>query len=383
MKGKKILKRLLKVCLVIIVLLIVAVGFINYRLSSYAKLPEGVVRVTNKDEYYKAIDKAIHNYNEKLIVAITDMSDNSYYNIDTVEKVLMDNPELHEICTKAEGKQKKLTIPIEMEINFKYSDDVKILKNREKAVQDKTKEIIKKVIKSGMKDYEKELAVHDYIINNSKYDVRADKGSMPPVSNTAYGVLINKLGACVGYADAMKRLLNAAGIESKIIVGIGSNDGKRTGHAWNLVKIGGEYYHLDATWNDPITEDGSNSVRHTYFNLSDNQIKRNHEWDESKYVKCNSTKLNFQNLGLSEKDYKGNETTTIHNYDEFYSAIQKAVTSGKRDISMNILNYNEDDYNLESAVTKIYKSIGKSGKYSWTEDKDEIHSSKIITLTFE
>ncbi|WP_251861408.1 transglutaminase domain-containing protein [Clostridium sp. Marseille-Q2269] len=383
MKGKKILKRLLKVCLVIIVLLIVAVGFINYRLSSYVKLPEGVVRVTNKDEYYKAIDKAIHNYDEKLIVAITDMNDNSYYNIDTVEKVLMDNPELHEICTKAEGKQKKFTIPIEMEINFKYSDDVKTLKNREKAVQANTKEIIKKVIKPGMKDYEKEVALHDYIVNNSKYDIRADKGTMPMVSNTAYGVLINKLGACVGYSDAMKRLLNAAGIESKIIVGTGSDGGKKIGHAWNLVKIGGEYHHLDVTWDDPITEDGSNTVRHTYFNLSDSQIKRNHQWNGSKYVKCNSTKFNFQNLGLSEKDYKGNETTTIHNYDEFYSSIQQAVTSGKREISMNILNYNKNVYDLESAVTKIYRSIGKAGRYSWTEDKDEIHNSKIITLTFE
>ncbi len=175
MQSKKIFKIIFKVFLVVFILLIAGVVFINYRLSSYAKLPEGVVRVTNKEEYYKAIEKAMCNYDEKLTVAITDMEDDSYYNIDTVEKVLRNNPQLNDICIDAEGNEKVLTIPIEMNIDFKYSEDVKVLKNREKAVQAKVKEIIGKVIKPGMKDYEKELALHDYLVNNAKYDVRIDK----------------------------------------------------------------------------------------------------------------------------------------------------------------------------------------------------------------
>ncbi|APF27362.1 transglutaminase-like superfamily protein [Clostridium sporogenes] len=383
MQSKKIFKIIFKVFLVVFILLIAGVVFINYRLSSYAKLPEGVVRVTNKEEYYKAIEKAMCNYDEKLTVAITDMEDDSYYNIDTVEKVLRNNPQLNDICIDAEGNEKVLTIPIEMNIDFKYSEDVKVLKNREKAVQAKVKEIIGKVIKPGMKDYEKELALHDYLVNNAKYDVRIDKGSMPKESNTAYGVLINKLGACVGYSDAMKRLLDAVNIESKIIVGSVITEEIWSGHAWNLVKIGGQYHHLDVTWDDPINEDGSNTPRHTYFNISDAQIKKTHQWDEKSYPKCNSTKFNFKNLGLSEKDGNGNTILTIHNYDEFYSAIQQAVVKGKKEVSINILNFNKDVYDLEKVVNKVYRSIGKEGPYSWVEEEDDINNSKIITLTFE
>lgn len=383
---KKFLKKILKFFLVIFLLLIVGFGFIGYKLSSHAKLPKGVIRVTNKDEYYKAIEKAICNYDEKLTVAVVDF-DEKVYNLDAFEKVLNNNPQLGGICTSAEANSKRFTIPLQIEIDFKYSEDVKTLKNREKAVQAKVKEIVSKVIKPGMKDYEKELALHDYLVNNAKYDIRFYKGSMPKESNTAYGILINKLGVCGGYSDAMKRLLNAVGIESKIIVGdvIGDANSKTKweGHAWNLVKIGGEYHHLDLTWDDPVNEDGSNTSRHTYFNLSDAQISKNHKWDKNNYPKCNSTKFSFTNLRLSEKDTNGNTILKINNYNEFYSAIQQAVVNGKREVSLNILNFNKDVYNLEDAVNKIYNSIGKSGSYFWVEDTDEINNSKIITLTFE
>ncbi|EJO5348249.1 hypothetical protein NRP93_002368 [Clostridium botulinum] len=379
---KKIFKTILAIFLVIFILGIAGVIFVNYRLSSNTKLPKGVVRIKNKDEYYKAIEKAISNYDEKLTLVIDDEDDDSY-NLDTFEKVLRDNPQLKDEYIHAKLKEKIFTIPMEKEIDFIYSEDVKILKNQEKAVQAKVKEIVSKVIKPGMKDYEKELALHDYLVNNTKYDVRIKKGNMPKESNRAYGVLINKVGACLGYSEAMKKLLDAAKIESKIIIGSVLTNENWGGHAWNLVKIGGEYHHLDLTWDDPVNKDGSNTPRHTYFNISDSQISKNHLWNKNNYPKCNSTKFSFKNLGFQEKDSNGNTVLKINSYSKFYSAIHEAVANGKRHVSLNIINFNKNTYDLKSTVRDVYQSMGKSGRYFWYERTDEIDNSKILNLTFE
>ncbi len=59
------------------------------------------------------------------------------------------------------------------------------------------------------------------------------------------------------------------------------------------------------------------------------------------------------------------------------------MVKGKKEVSINILNFNKDVYDLEKVVNKVYRSIGKEGPYSWVEEEDDINNSKIITLTFE
>jgi len=68
------------------------------------------------------------------------------------------------------------------------------------------------------------------------------------------------VSVCEGYAEAMNSLLISAGIKSYIIDGYG--DGGL--HEWNLVNIHGSLYHLDATFNDPISAKG-NVITHNYF----------------------------------------------------------------------------------------------------------------------
>ena len=98
------------------------------------------------------------------------------------------------------------------------------------------------VISNDMKENIK--SAHDYIINNTKYNVNDEKTSIPTDSSTAIGVFFNGLATCNGYTDAMALLLDKMNISNVRI----SNDS----HIWNLVKIDDKWLHLDLTWDDPI-----------------------------------------------------------------------------------------------------------------------------------
>jgi len=154
------------------------------------------------------------------------------------------------------------------------------------------KGIVERVIRPEMTDLEKELALHDYIVLNTVYDYENFLlDSIPDESHNPYGVLINKVAVCDGFARTMHILLNMVGIESEFVLGEADGEKGWYGHAWNIVKIDGEYYHLDATFNN-IDKDNNkiknDSITHTYFNLSDSQISLDHHWEKSVYPSCNS-----------------------------------------------------------------------------------------------
>lgn len=254
--------------------------------------------------------------------------------------------------------------------------------DKEKLLQEKTNQIVAQVIKPNMKDYEKELALHDYLVTHSTYDKRLFTGNMPDESYTDYGVLIKGTGVCEGYAKAMKRLLDAVGIETIVAIGEAKDGEEWIGHAWNIIKIEEQYYQLDPTWDDPITSDGKDVLRHSYFNITDKQISKDHRWDGN-YPTCNSTTYNYYNLSVPEKDDDGQDITTVRSYYQFYGLIKSSMENSVSSISMKILNYNETTYDVSAALNKIMKSNpqidyrGCSIK-SYYDDVNNVEYVKII-----
>ena len=182
------------------------------------------------------------------------------------------------------------------ELYIEYYDkksriDDKLYEKYEDMLQ-KAKEIVDKVIKPRMTDFEKELAFHDYIVLNTVYDYEnyiLDK--VPEESHQPYGVLVNKVAVCDGFARTMQILLNMVGIECEFVHGESDSEKGWYGHAWNIVKIEGEYFHLDITFNNIDKDPGkieNDSISHTYFNVSDRQISFDHRWERSAYPSCNS-----------------------------------------------------------------------------------------------
>ncbi len=143
----------------------------------------------------------------------------------------------------------------------------------------KAREIVKRLIHDGMSDEQKITVLNNYICENVIYDYdtyyRMDELTEFSPSYIAYGALIKGKAVCAGYAEAFNRLLYFAGVESYVISGKATSGGTTERHAWNLVKIGDKYLHVDTTWND------TGSSRTKYLLKDDNYMKQTHQWEIS------------------------------------------------------------------------------------------------------
>ena len=115
-----------------------------------------------------------------------------------------------------------------------------------KQIEEAGNAIIAEVIKEDMTEYDKILAIHDWMCTNITYKAAEDSSDQD-----IYGALVNKQALCAGYAEGFKYLLEKVGINSKVISGEAiDKDGKRISHAWNIVYVDGRAFYFDVTWDD-------------------------------------------------------------------------------------------------------------------------------------
>ena len=147
-----------------------------------------------------------------------------------------------------------------------------------KAAFDAAAEEILSGIEEDMTEFEKELYIHDALAEHITYTYSEN-------AHNAYGALVEGACVCEGYAEAFQTLLHRVGIRSLIVTG-NANGGP---HAWNIVRIDGEYYHVDLTWND------QDVVMRSYFNVTDARISEDHTIDVPAYglPECTSEDANY------------------------------------------------------------------------------------------
>jgi len=197
--------------------------------------------------------------------------------------VSYDNPDL--ICYSSECN-------VTVEGNKCYFEPVYSHSEEEcSALTAKLSSEVDKAVKEAQRlpsDYEKEKFVHDYICEKCKY-VLTDK-----LKATAYDALVGGEAVCEGYARAAQLLLNRLGIENYLVTGDAKNDdGNIEGHMWNIVRINGNNYHLDVTWDDTDLADSSEVKNHTYFNLTTEQISVNHFNIKPEENNCTADEFNY------------------------------------------------------------------------------------------
>lgn len=168
---------------------------------------------------------------------------------------------------------------LSLQLFYKISRDEII--NRADKAKAKAAEIEKTLGLSSLSDYEKIEAANDYLCENCYYDP-----NKPYTTNdhSAYGALCEGVCVCDGYARSMCLILSDVGVDIQIMIG---NAGG--GHAWNIVKLDGNWYHVDTCWNDN-SRDGKTSTD-DYFLIDDTTLKNeNRTWNFDFYPKCNSGK---------------------------------------------------------------------------------------------
>ncbi|MGN4866093.1 transglutaminase domain-containing protein [Bacillus cereus group sp. MYBK132-2] len=180
--------------------------------------------------------------------------------------------------------------------NYNFSLNITYGESKEQTqyVKSQAKAIVNSIIKQGMDEHEKVKVIHDYVVKHVSYDTSYK-------AYTAYEALANRSAVCQGYALLTYQLLKEAGIENHFVEGTGNGQP----HAWNLVKIENKWYHLDTTFDDPVP-DKAGRVTYSYFNKSDKQLSKDHEWDRSKYPAATTNYYNELTNKISTGSSKSN-----------------------------------------------------------------------------
>ena len=140
-------------------------------------------------------------------------------------------------------------------------------------------DIYPKIVNENSTVEENIKSVHDYIINNTKYDRSRKNGESEYHSDTAYGALYEGYAVCGGYSDTMSLFLNRMNIPNFKA----SSDM----HIWNVVNVNGQWLNLDLTWDDPISIDGLDYLEYDFFLIDSQRMlkleKKEHNFNAEVY----------------------------------------------------------------------------------------------------
>ena len=205
------------------------------------------------------------------------------------------------------------------------------LSKEDKDTLDMAKKVLDEIITDGMSDYEKELAVYNWMVKNIKND--SGMMSVIPTSGqnaaTPNGVLKSKTAVCVGYATTFRLFMQMMDIECKVV-----HTTDRI-HSWDEVKLDGEWYHTD------IYSDAG-SPNYSHFNMNDKECSDNYEWNTDFFPAATGTKYNYAVVN-NEKLYK------------LPKKIKKAIEDKKYFLAYN-LGQDVDDEKV-SIINAIVQSI--------------------------
>ena len=170
---------------------------------------------------------------------------------------------------------------ITLNINYLYTED------EIKKIDDAIDMIISDVYDENASTEKNIKYIHDYIIDNTKYDkVKEETDESKYDSSRMNGLLFEGYAVCSAYSDVMAVVLTKLNVPNFKI--------SSENHVWNAVYIDGEWLHLDLTWDDPVSNDGEDMLDYSYFlidtsTLLDLDKKENeHVFDTTFYLEFNN-----------------------------------------------------------------------------------------------
>lgn len=250
-------------------------------------------------------------------------------------------------------------------IFYKYSDSK--IETMQKEIDSEVDRIISEITPE-MTEYDIVKMFYDYLAMNVIYDENAEN------CRDIYGVFVDKKAICGGYAKALAYLCSKTGIECITITG----DADEIPHMWNMVKLGGNWYHIDPTY--AVTESRLGSyVRYDYFCVDDEVIAKTrviydqnytypeaaedeynyyvrngliaNSWDEVKTMLTEQIIAAAENRELVAQIRCGNQEvydTSVYNlFDRFQAqaitVMEEALDSVENKYQCDNISYSQDD----------------------------------------
>lgn len=209
----------------------------------------------------------------------------------------------------------------------------------------------------GMSAFDKVVALHDALVQSSRYDARAG-------GNIA-DLLTKGCGSCEAYSAALCAMLEIAGVPSRMVTGTAE-----VPHAWNLVQLGQEWYHVDATWDDPVVSDGRRQLlQHSYCCCTDAEMRRTHRWNRESYPASGTrTAYYYRARGLYFTSFAA-----------YWKAAMTAWQRGEKRFEGYLTTYGSMQQ-FQKALEKTPAAANCPTRLSWTGPET---AAGTVTLTFE
>lgn len=228
------------------------------------ELGEGLAFDENYYPYYAMLEADLRRlYNQiyanasQLITSFTPVEDVDLDRLKRVfEAVYNDHPEL--FWLESGFSCKYLESGTCVEITLEYNDTISDLPAARERFLEEAEAILSQA-RNLHSDYERERYVHDALAERVEYDVNSN------MNQSAYSGLVTSRTVCAGYARAFQYLMQQLGIPCYYCTGYAGED-----HAWNIVRLEGEYYNVDVTWDDTA------QLTYDYFNRTDAEFAPTH-----------------------------------------------------------------------------------------------------------
>ena len=333
----------------------------NASVELYGKTELKAERLSEKYlELYSILDKAVRNMEANVDIKKLGLSKKQYLFV--YETFVNDNPQYFWLRNGSSMMINSYTNKVvsfsPMYFDFVDLDEAKF------EYEKKVGEILTNVDQNWT-EKEKVKYLHDYICDNVSYYMDFNKSGN---FANAYGAIVDKKASCEGYSRALEDLLLRCGIQCYSIIGDDYFPGEDTpeGHMWNLVRIDGNYYHLDVTWDDQ-----NSTTIYDYFNVSTERILIDHIIGEGQiafpicYDYVENSSIVESEISFSEQSEDVSEEQRSRENEEILNGVEKTkisltTSSSTKAITLKISKakgYKVDKY-------EIYRSTsGKSGTF--------------------
>jgi transglutaminase/protease-like cytokinesis protein 3 len=222
------------------------------------------------------------------------------------------------------------------------------------------------------------------LINLSEHlqkNVRYDKDELQsssrgivsfPLSHNAYGAIMNGKAVCDGFSSAFTFLAQKLGFQCMTVIGRSAYATTLIDHAWNIIKIRNNFYHMDTSWDTRKFEEFG-EFSYAYFALSDRDIERDHEWIR------NSTPACTDNMST----YYHKSGLFASNMDQLKSIVCAFAKNRNHSIRLKlssniILPNNAGEFLVQMVLAEIAQAGRRTqANYSWN-DKTRCFFAKII-----
>ena len=218
----------------------------------------------DKDAFDARLVEAFKNYESSVDVSDIGITRDEAYN-GGINTVINSHPEIIGIAGTSYYYSSSTNLVTKIVITYTSN-----AREEQQKLDAAINELNSRVDISGMTDEEIVLAYHEYLTSTVAYAYAAYlQGSLGGAHEyDMYGALVNHSSVCQGYAESMFYLLKKAGLSCAIA------SSQNINHAWNIVKVNGKWYHVDATWDDPVWDMPGRS-NHDYFLVSFDTMNKN------------------------------------------------------------------------------------------------------------